>query len=269
MTRIHACAHVGFSTPLHLYLSLRLQLRSAGAAVIQELFPRVSSIATLDISDNGTVARFNTSRCDLDSLSSGRRCLSGLLMNQAELCWALPLSLYIYIHIFKCVCVLVCVLTGLDADLLTVLPALSRHPSLKHLYLGKNFNIKNRCCRFLLSRFTAAMYLWLYVCVCARVCVCGHEGACTTYASLDIRVCDFTSVLISGCRSSGRNLAGSRKWLAPAHTASSLCLSPRCLSAGFWMKSCRSWFSSYRRRIVWVRNTEMSAFIKRYCKTQS
>ncbi|KAF3835106.1 hypothetical protein F7725_027664 [Dissostichus mawsoni] len=35
-------------------------------------------------------------------------------------------------------------MTGLDADLLTVLPALSRHPSLKHLHLGKNFNIKNR-----------------------------------------------------------------------------------------------------------------------------
>ncbi|KAG8003446.1 Capping protein [Nibea albiflora] len=61
---------------LHLDIS-GCELRSAGAAVIQELFPRVSSIATLDISDN-------------------------------------------------------------------VLPALSRHPSLKHLHLGKNFNIKNR-----------------------------------------------------------------------------------------------------------------------------
>ncbi|KAG7228746.1 hypothetical protein INR49_008524 [Caranx melampygus] len=69
---------------LHLDIS-SCELRSAGAAVIQELFPRVSSIATLDISDN-----------------------------------------------------------GLDADLLTVLPALSRHPSLRHLHLGKNFNIKNR-----------------------------------------------------------------------------------------------------------------------------
>ncbi|XP_029988254.1 capping protein, Arp2/3 and myosin-I linker protein 3-like isoform X2 [Sphaeramia orbicularis] len=69
---------------LHLDIS-GCELRSAGAAVIQELFPRVSSIATLDISDN-----------------------------------------------------------GLDADLLMVLPALSRHPSLKHLHLGKNFNIKNR-----------------------------------------------------------------------------------------------------------------------------
>lgn len=28
-----------------------------------------------------------------------------------------------------------------------MLPALSRHPSLKHLHLGKNFNIKNRCGR--------------------------------------------------------------------------------------------------------------------------
>ncbi|XP_068175514.1 capping protein, Arp2/3 and myosin-I linker protein 3-like isoform X2 [Antennarius striatus] len=69
---------------LHLDIS-GCELRSAGAAVIQELFPRVSSIGTLDISDN-----------------------------------------------------------GLDADLLTVLPALTRHPSLKHLHLGKNFNIKNR-----------------------------------------------------------------------------------------------------------------------------
>ncbi|XP_068581522.1 capping protein, Arp2/3 and myosin-I linker protein 3-like isoform X3 [Cebidichthys violaceus] len=69
---------------LHLDIS-GCELRSAGAAVMQELFPRVSSIGTLDVSDN-----------------------------------------------------------GLDADLLTVLPALSRHPSLKHLYLGKNFNIKNR-----------------------------------------------------------------------------------------------------------------------------
>ncbi|XP_061744135.1 LOW QUALITY PROTEIN: capping protein, Arp2/3 and myosin-I linker protein 3-like [Nerophis ophidion] len=69
---------------LHLDIS-SCELRSAGAAVLQELFPRVSSIGTLDISDN-----------------------------------------------------------GLDADLLTVLPALSRQPSLKHLHLGKNFNIKNR-----------------------------------------------------------------------------------------------------------------------------
>ncbi|XP_055779026.1 capping protein, Arp2/3 and myosin-I linker protein 3-like isoform X4 [Salvelinus fontinalis] len=68
---------------LHLDIS-GCELKSAGAAVIQELFPRVSSIATLDISDN-----------------------------------------------------------GLDADLLSVLPALSRHTSLKHLYLGKNFNIKS------------------------------------------------------------------------------------------------------------------------------
>uniref|UniRef100_A0A6Q2Z5N5 Capping protein regulator and myosin 1 linker 3 n=1 Tax=Esox lucius TaxID=8010 RepID=A0A6Q2Z5N5_ESOLU len=69
---------------LHLDIS-GCELKSAGASVIQELFPRVSSIGTLDISDN-----------------------------------------------------------GLDADLISVLPALSRHTSLKHLYLGKNFNIKSR-----------------------------------------------------------------------------------------------------------------------------
>ncbi|KAM4728725.1 capping protein, Arp2/3 and myosin-I linker protein 3 isoform 3-T3 [Anableps anableps] len=69
---------------LHLDIS-SCELRSAGAAVIQELFPRVSCVGTLDVSDN-----------------------------------------------------------GLDADLLAVIPAFSRHPSLKHLMLGKNFNIKGR-----------------------------------------------------------------------------------------------------------------------------
>lgn len=37
-----------------------------------------------------------------------------------------------------------CCVAGLDADLLAVIPAFSRHPSLKHLMLGKNFNIKGR-----------------------------------------------------------------------------------------------------------------------------
>ncbi|XP_047012619.1 capping protein, Arp2/3 and myosin-I linker protein 3 isoform X2 [Ictalurus punctatus] len=69
---------------LHLDIS-GCELRSAGAAVIKDLFPQVSSISTLDISDN-----------------------------------------------------------GLDADLYTVIPAFSRHPSLKHLLLGKNFNVKGR-----------------------------------------------------------------------------------------------------------------------------
>ncbi|XP_031710329.1 capping protein, Arp2/3 and myosin-I linker protein 3 isoform X2 [Anarrhichthys ocellatus] len=69
---------------LHLDIS-SCELRSAGAGVIQELFPRVSCVGTLDISDN-----------------------------------------------------------GLDADLLAVIPAFSRHPSLKHLMLGKNFNVKGR-----------------------------------------------------------------------------------------------------------------------------
>uniref|UniRef100_A0A8C1J076 Capping protein regulator and myosin 1 linker 3 n=1 Tax=Cyprinus carpio TaxID=7962 RepID=A0A8C1J076_CYPCA len=71
-------------TDLHLDIS-GCELRSAGAGIIQDLFPRVSCISTLDISDN-----------------------------------------------------------GLDADLLCVIPAFSRHPSLKHLLLGKNFNIKGR-----------------------------------------------------------------------------------------------------------------------------
>ncbi|MFT7800129.1 capping protein, Arp2/3 and myosin-I linker protein 3 [Arapaima gigas] len=69
---------------LHLDIS-GCELRSSGASVISELFPRVSCISTLDISDN-----------------------------------------------------------GLDGDLLPVITALSRHPSLKHLLLGKNFNVKSR-----------------------------------------------------------------------------------------------------------------------------
>ncbi|XP_067109060.1 capping protein, Arp2/3 and myosin-I linker protein 3 [Osmerus mordax] len=71
-------------TDLHLDIS-SCELKSAGAGIIQELFPRVSCVSTLDISDN-----------------------------------------------------------GLDADLLMVLPAFSRHPSLKNLLLGKNFNLKGR-----------------------------------------------------------------------------------------------------------------------------
>ncbi|KAL2097131.1 hypothetical protein ACEWY4_006338 [Coilia grayii] len=71
-------------TDLHLDIS-GCELRSGGAEVMQDVFPRVSCISTLDISDN-----------------------------------------------------------GLDADLLSVIPAFSRHPSLKHLLLGKNFNLKSR-----------------------------------------------------------------------------------------------------------------------------
>uniref|UniRef100_A0A3Q3SD58 Capping protein regulator and myosin 1 linker 3 n=1 Tax=Mastacembelus armatus TaxID=205130 RepID=A0A3Q3SD58_9TELE len=79
-------------TDLHLDIS-SCELRSAGAAVIQELFPRVSCVGALDISDN-----------------------------------------------------------GLDSDLLAVIPAFSRHPSLKHLMLGKNFNIKGRVLEEILQK---------------------------------------------------------------------------------------------------------------------
>ncbi|XP_070701544.1 capping protein, Arp2/3 and myosin-I linker protein 3 [Pempheris klunzingeri] len=79
-------------TDLHLDIS-SCELRSAGAGVIQELFPRVSCVATLDVSDN-----------------------------------------------------------GLDADLLAVIPAFSRHPSLKNLMLGKNFNIKGRVLEEILQK---------------------------------------------------------------------------------------------------------------------
>uniref|UniRef100_A0A8C7N083 Capping protein regulator and myosin 1 linker 3 n=1 Tax=Oncorhynchus kisutch TaxID=8019 RepID=A0A8C7N083_ONCKI len=79
-------------TDLHLDIS-GCELRSAGAGVLQELFPRVACIGTLDISDN-----------------------------------------------------------GLDGDLLGVIPAFSRHPSLKHLLLGKNFNIKGRVLHDILQK---------------------------------------------------------------------------------------------------------------------
>ncbi|XP_062850006.1 capping protein, Arp2/3 and myosin-I linker protein 3 [Trichomycterus rosablanca] len=79
-------------TDLHLDIS-GCELRSAGAAVMQELLPQVSCISTLDISNN-----------------------------------------------------------GLDADFLSVIPAFSRHPSLKHLMLGKNFNVKGRILDEILQR---------------------------------------------------------------------------------------------------------------------
>lgn len=136
------------------WLCVSAQLRSAGAAVIQEFFPRVSSIATLDITDNGTMKRCScASCCDLSFLSLLRRALNTLLMDHATLN-----------PVYLCACVL----TGLDADLLTVLPAISRHPSLKHLHLGKNFNIKNRCCLRSISRCTAVIYgCSVFVRICA------------------------------------------------------------------------------------------------------
>lgn len=58
--------------------------------------------------------------------------------------WRDECSLTAWSHFAGCdVCVCVCV-AGLDADLLAVIPAFSRHSSLKHLMLGKNFNIKGR-----------------------------------------------------------------------------------------------------------------------------
>lgn len=127
-------------------LLLARQLRSAGAAVIQELLPRVSSIGTLDLSDNGISCRPQAQDAPV----------SPPIMN----CVTHWIYLLCLSGACACVRVSVFVWTGLDADLLAVLPALSRHPSLKHLHLGKNFNIKNRCSRRLASL------------QCARVCAC-------------------------------------------------------------------------------------------------
>lgn len=116
---------------LSLFHSLRLsasQLRSAGAGIIQDLFPRVSCISTLDISDNG-----ETSNC-----INERKLLSAPTDLQSV---SLPSVASV---VFDSACTFLCSFSGLDADLLCVIPAFSRHPSLKHLLLGKNFNIKGR-----------------------------------------------------------------------------------------------------------------------------
>lgn len=48
------------------------------------------------------------------------------------------------LHFYSSDVCCVVLFAGLDADMLAVIPAFSRHPSLKHLMLGKNFNIKGR-----------------------------------------------------------------------------------------------------------------------------
>ncbi|TWW72980.1 myosin-I linker protein 3 [Takifugu flavidus] len=115
-------------TDLHLDIS-SCELRSAGAGVIQELFPRVSCVGTLDVSDN-----------------------------------------------------------GLDADLLAVIPAFSRHSSLKHLMLGKNFNIKGRVLDEILQKLVQLVqeedctdaYTCLHICSRANpglVLICAYLTA--------------------------------------------------------------------------------------------
>lgn len=54
---INPCSRLSLSLFHSLHLSAS-QLRSAGAGIIQDIFPRVSCISTLDISDNG-----ETSNC--------------------------------------------------------------------------------------------------------------------------------------------------------------------------------------------------------------
>lgn len=146
------------------------QLRSAGASVIQELFPRVSSIGTLDISDNGTVAHCNTSFCDLDHLSSGNQVLKGLLMDQGVL---------------NSVCMCVdrsrCRLAHSPASLLqTPLPQTpSSRQELQHQ-----------------KQVLLVLYVTLY---CSYLCVCNSERVRAACACLNNCICDFTSVFISGC----------------------------------------------------------------------
>lgn len=67
------------------------QLRSAGAAIIQDLFPRVSCISTLDISDNGV-----TSNCrnQMKLLSSS----SPSDLQPVSLCLFLSLSPQLLFH---------------------------------------------------------------------------------------------------------------------------------------------------------------------------
>ncbi|XP_069490026.1 capping protein, Arp2/3 and myosin-I linker protein 3 isoform X2 [Ambystoma mexicanum] len=79
-------------TDLHLDLS-SCELRSAGAQILQEQFLAISTIGSLDVSDN-----------------------------------------------------------GFDSDMITLVPALGKNKCLKHLFLGKNFNVKSRTLEDILQR---------------------------------------------------------------------------------------------------------------------
>lgn len=151
-------------------------------------------------------------------LSSGSGCSSVTADN--ELCYTLVLFSSAALVLVK-VRVCVCVWTGLDADLLAVLPALSRHPSLKHLHLGKNFNIKNRCGR----RRT------LPQCACQCACVSLQERVSVPGSAVSLQLPPSQSVC----------------WQQEVTSRSLLSLFP---STGFWTRSCRSWLRSYRRRSV-------------------
>lgn len=166
MTLIHVCAHVGFPSCLSLS-----QLRSAGAAVIQELFPRVSSIATLDISDNGSVAHCNTTHCDLDFLSQWRRGLNGLLMDHAMLS-------FVYVDRPR--------RRSAHSTAGPLQAPLPQTPS-----SGQELQHQKQVHPWLCVTLYCS-YLWTHF-----VCVCIWIRA--AYASLNIHICDCTYIFLSGC----------------------------------------------------------------------
>lgn len=136
-------------------VSISLQLRSAGAAVIQELFPRVSSIATLDISDNGTVARCRTSHHDLDFLSLGSWGWSGLLMS-------------------SCVCVCVFWQVSTQTYSQSCQPSLDTLPSNTFIWARTSTSktgAVSALCHALLQLFMDIPYAHDCVCIWAQTCL--------------------------------------------------------------------------------------------------
>lgn len=84
-SQINTCGFIS-SRPTNLFFVFLSQLRSAGAGVIQELFPRVSCVGTLDISDNGK-KRLRAVMSKQDMLSSPKLCCPIRWHHIADRCW--------------------------------------------------------------------------------------------------------------------------------------------------------------------------------------
>lgn len=185
-----------------------------------------------------------------------------------ESSWAVLSSLSLYIYIYKGVSACVCVdRSGCRLAHSTAGPLQTPLPQTP--LSGQELQHQEQVLPVLIVTLYCS-YVSVFMCVCgACVCVYGHEGACTTYASLDIRVCDFTSVLISGCRSSGESspAAGndSRQLIQPRLC---VCLHAVCPQGSGWSPAEAGSAHTGGGLCEWE-TREMSAFIKRYCKMQS
>lgn len=92
---------------------------------MQEQLGAVTCVGSLDLSDNGEWGCFSSWVLGGDGVLGMGRSLQetpGSLRSPGQtspICWP-----------------------GFDSDLLTLVPALGKNKSLKHLFLGKNFNVK-------------------------------------------------------------------------------------------------------------------------------